>query len=376
MSSLKQFGLDAKALEEWLPWGGIVRPGIMRQKDSSLFAIIEYQPYIVSLEKEETLPLPKFPFRRGWVLWMEHQHVANGESHDYLILLWNPFYGKGKTITNTLGDKVKLKDATTYFDKMVDAFLMLFQKACPEARRLEYQEIMDVLSFSLSHGEDHQEMPDVPLYMDALLSENIHYRFGQNDIFYQDKRLCLASLYVPEDMADIYHYLTQLSFRHTRRLDLFSPKEAKTEFLKYTRKWFPKRKVMRAFATDDLLARYNGYYTESLQLFLTHQNDQHFRESFATALTNARLPFAFESYNLKEYFWGSIPGLFLANVRPPVTGFSYLAEFLGGRVKAKPKNQHILEDATSRLVETTVDLSQYIDIGNAAVQNIRKKEDV
>ena len=88
------------------------------------------------------------------------------------------------------------------------------------------------------------------------------------------------------------------------------------------------------------------------------------------------MPFAFESYNLKEYFWGSIPGLFLANVRPPVTGFSYLAEFLGGRVKAKPKNQHILEDATSRLVETTVDLSQYIDIGNAAVQNIRKKEDV
>ena len=58
MSSMKDFGLSATALEEWLPWGGIVRPGVMRQKDGSLFSIIEFTPYTVSLEKEETEPLP------------------------------------------------------------------------------------------------------------------------------------------------------------------------------------------------------------------------------------------------------------------------------------------------------------------------------
>lgn len=372
MSSMKDFGLSATALEEWLPWGGIVRPGVMRQKDGSLFSIIEFTPYTVSLEKEETEPLPTFPFRRGWVLWYEHQHLADGETHNYLVLLWNPFYSKHrKYIENTLGERVTIQQSVAYFDQVIAAFLKLFQKADPHARRLEYQEIMDVLSFALSHGQDHQEMPEVPLYMDALLSGNIQYHFGQNDIFYNNQRLCLISFGTPEPMQDIYHYLTPLSFRHTRRFDLFSRKEAQEEFLRYTRKWFPKRKVVRNFATEDLIGRYNGYYTDTLQLFLHAETDSDFRRAFREALEDAQYSFTFESYNLKERFWGSIPGLFLADVRPPVLGLPYLGVFLDGKIKAKPKNQHILEDAASKLVPTTVDLSQYIPLDSATVQNLK-----
>lgn len=45
MGSIKQFGLSSTAIEEWLPWGGIVRPAIMKQKDGSMFAIFKYEPY-------------------------------------------------------------------------------------------------------------------------------------------------------------------------------------------------------------------------------------------------------------------------------------------------------------------------------------------
>ena len=67
----KKFGLQATAVEEWLPWGGIVRPDVMKQKDGSMFSIIEYEPYSYMLDAE----YPKWNFRRGWVIWQEIQHT-------------------------------------------------------------------------------------------------------------------------------------------------------------------------------------------------------------------------------------------------------------------------------------------------------------
>ena len=369
MSSLKNFGLASRALEDWLPWGGIVYPSVMKQKDGSLFSIIEYKPYTLVMDDLETSPAEVVPFRRGWVLWSEHQHVAGGDSHDYLILLWNPFYGERKYVSNALAGKVDKNKTIPYFVTVADKMLKLLQ-TYTEARLLEYQEIMDVLSFALSQGGDHKEMPDVPLYMDALLSEDLHYKFRGNDIYYQDKQLFLCSFFAPENMDGIYNYMEELTFRHTRRLSLFNQKEARLNFLKYTQRWFPSRKVMRKLASEGLFANYNGYYLDNIQAFLPDKTYQDFRRSFGQALDTSCLPYMFEDYNLKECFWGSIPGLFLADNRPPHLAFDYLVQFLHGYIKPKTQKQDILEDAASRLVPTTVDVSHYI--GEEVTQNLQE----
>ena len=49
--------------------------------------------------------------------------------------------------------------------------------------------MMDFLSFTLSMGEHRAIMPDVPLYMDALLSQDIDFDFRANDIFINGKKV-------------------------------------------------------------------------------------------------------------------------------------------------------------------------------------------
>ena len=357
MASLNKFGLQSTAIEEWIPWGGIVRPSVMKQKNGSMFSIITYNPYTTDLS--ETLPL--WEFRRGWVIWNEHQHCADLPGQDYLILGWNPFYATGRTyVENALRPKISINETVTYFEKEVQRFLADFQKLTP-SRLLEYQEIMDVLSFSLAMREDRQKLPDCPLYMDALLSQDIDFQFGSNDVFINGKRVCVVSLFVPNEMDKIYSCLEPMTYRHTRRLLLFNEKEAKRDFLRYTGKWFPTRSVLRHMATDDIISTYNGYYTDTFLFHLDQANDASFRAFFTEMLDQESLPYVVEEYNLKKVFWGSLPGLYLANAEPSITGFQDLAEFLHAHIEVQEEDEDILEKAENSLIDVNVDVQEDIE---------------
>ena len=40
------------------------------------------------------------------------------------------------------------------------------------------------------------------------------------------------------------------------------------------------------------------------------------------------MSYVFEKYNLKDVWWGSLAGIFLANIVPPITEFNSLEEFI------------------------------------------------
>ena len=40
---LREFEINNTAVEEWLAWGGITRPTVLRQKGGSCFSVIEYE---------------------------------------------------------------------------------------------------------------------------------------------------------------------------------------------------------------------------------------------------------------------------------------------------------------------------------------------
>lgn len=355
----KKFGLQATAVEEWLPWGGIVRPGVMKQKDGSMFSIIEYEPYSYLVGQE----YPKWNFRRGWVVWQEIQHTGDSESKYYLVICWNPFYqAAGKYITNALTPKVQKKNVIDYFELEIKHFLTDFS-SLTKVRLLTYQELMDVLSFSLSQGDDHQEMPDTPLYMDALLSEDIDMKFGANDIYIDGRHLYVVSMLSPGNLSNLYQGIRHMTYRHSRRLVCLGHKESFRYLKKYTAKWFPKRNVVRKYAMDGLLGQFNGYYTDSFQFLLEKEDDLPFRKFFEKNIDETGINYIVQRYGLKETFWGSIPGLFLANQRPPVVGFQHLSEFLGAEAIEPRQETNILDDASSRLVPTTVDVREYFKNG-------------
>lgn len=354
MSSINQkFGLKSTAIEEWIPWGGIIRPSVMKQKDGSLFSIIQYEPYSYFPDEE----YPFFSFRRGWVLWQEVQYIKETGKF-YLVICWNPFVSSSKYVGNSLRPNIRKEKVVDYFESEISRILKAFS-SLTTVKLLKYQEIMDVLSFSLSHGESHEELPEIPLYMDALLSEDIDIKFGANNIYINGKHVYVVSLLSPWPTDKIYYGISHMTYRHSRRLICFGTKESKNNIAKYTSHWCLGRKVIRKMALDHILSRYNGYYTDSFQFLLNKEDDLSFRKFFEHLLDSLGVNYLVQSYGLKDTFWGSIPGLFLANTKPPLIGFSHISEFLESKKLKHEDETNILEDVKSSLVPTTVDVEQY-----------------
>lgn len=143
---------------------------------------------IKNYEKNILMKNLEFPkFRRGWAMWNERQNTLKGD-RDFIILCWNPFETKlNPNIENTLGEKVLKEDFLKYFGEESKKFCEEISKVT-KAKLLEYQELMNFLSFTLNFEEIEIKMPDVPLYMDALLSQDVKFEFKANDIFINGKK--------------------------------------------------------------------------------------------------------------------------------------------------------------------------------------------
>jgi len=349
MPSLKDFGLKSTAIEEWLPWGGIVHPNVVRQKDGSLFGVIRYQKYNDDLETSIEVP----EFRRGWVIWVEHQHVADAtEDSDYIVLCWNPWYSSAKlAVENSLGKKKISKNRTVeYFAGVLQDFAKSIQSVTM-ATLLEYQDIIDFLSFSLSIGEEHIDMPEVPLYLDALLSQDLKFEFGANSIQLNGKHIVVLSLPEMNDPFKLFAYVHRVSYRYVRRLLLFDEREAKKDLYAYVRRWCRGRKNLKRMELDGILGKINGYYQENFFFLVYDEDFEDFLDFLHETLKNMNLIYRIESFNLKEMFWGSLPGLFLANSKPPMVGFQSLDELLLRNHVEHVEERRSLQDVVNRFDE-------------------------
>ena len=114
---LKEFEINNTAVEEWLAWGGITRPTVLKQKGGSCFSVIEYEPYERKI-LTKNLDLPKF--RRGWAMWLETQNSGE-KNKNYLVIFWNPFVKKNERyVENALGEKILKEKYLDYFCSEVE----------------------------------------------------------------------------------------------------------------------------------------------------------------------------------------------------------------------------------------------------------------
>ena len=324
MSFLKEFEINNTAIEEGLAWGGITLPYVMQQKGGSCFSVIEYEPYRKnSLMK--TLELPSF--RRGWAVWNERQHTLKGNK-DFLVIFWNPFETKNNPyIENTLGEKVEKEKFLSYFSSEVEKTYKEFSKVT-RTKLLEYQELMDFLSFSLSMEESAVKMPEVPLYMDALLSQDIKFKFTANDIYINDKKIIAVTLSDWSSVWKIFEQVKGVQYRYVRRILFFDEKESEIELKKYVCKWCGGRKTMLEEIEKNILSNVNGYCWNGFIFQVEESESEEFCANLEEYLKTQEIAYIFERYNLKDVWWGSLAGIFLANIVPPITGFNSLEEFI------------------------------------------------
>ena len=111
----KEYEMDPTCVADWLSWGGLVHPSIMRGKDDSFFGVLAYEPYQPLAGKPIILP----EFKNGWCFWMEHQHQQHRDRH-YLVVAWNPFFNRGHIINGILKKSMD-------WDEAKETFLHLLQ---------------------------------------------------------------------------------------------------------------------------------------------------------------------------------------------------------------------------------------------------------
>ena len=324
MSFLKEFEINNEDVAEGLMWGGLTLPHVMQQKDGSCFSVIEYKPYEKNI-LTKNLEFPKF--RRGWAMWNERQHTLKGD-RDFIILFWNPFETKlNPNIENTFGEKILKEDFLKYFGEESEKFCKEFSKVT-QAKLLKYQELMNFLSFTLNLEEVEIKMPEVPLYMDALLSQDVKIDFKANDIFINGKKIFIVSLPDLPSAWEIFEKIKRFSYRYVRRILIFDEKESEIEMKKYCGKWCPNRKIMLKEIEKNILSKFNGYCWNGFIFLLDEMEEKIFRRDFEEYLQAKEISYIFEHFNLKDVWWGSLSGMYFANITLPLVGFDSVEEFI------------------------------------------------
>jgi len=331
--ALKEYEIDDTAVEEWLSWGGLTRPIVLRQKGGSCFSVIEYTVY----EKNKLTKAMDFPkFQRGWAMWVERQHSEEGDK-DFLVIFWNPFVN-GKNIENALGEKILKEKFLDYFCVEVEK---IYKEICKvtTAKILEYQEILDFLTYSLTLGEEKIKMPEVPLYLDALLSQDVNFEFKANDILVNGKKILIVSLPTMPEVFELFADFEKIKYRYTRRILFFDDKESAEEWKEYSGKWCESRKTMLKKIEESVLQEVTGYFWNGFIFHLDEANYESFRDYVTKNLNERELFYVMENFNLKDVWWGSLAGMYLANITPPLVGFENAENLLLSR-KAKVEEQN------------------------------------
>lgn len=322
----KEYEIDDNDIAEWISWGGIVKDSVMENKDHSFLSVIRYEPYM----KAQCSYMKNFAFKKGWSIWTEKQN-RNGMSQQFLVVSWNPNYDKSDNAANTLsGQVVNVKDVSMFFEREI-ASIQKEMATITSCEVIKEQEFLDFLTFTLSLGEHSVVMPDITLYLDVLLTQDIDFSFLENGISINRKNIMILTLPSIAEMSimDIlYKAFSRFSYRYVQRMLLFDKKGAKEDLEKYISKWCGGRKSLKDIITDNLLSNLNGYYNASF-IFLIEPDIQAEMMAYCQmTLNELEIPYLFEEYNLKDVWWGCLPGMFRANIVAPVVGFSHLEDLL------------------------------------------------
>ena len=225
-----------------------------------------------------------------------------------------------------------------YFNEKVEKIYQEISKVT-WVKLLDYQELMNFLSFSLTLEENEIKMPKVPLYMDALLSQDVKFEFKANDIHINGKKVLILSLSDLSNVWEMFEEIKQYEYRYVRRILIFDERESEIEMKKYCGNWCPNRKIMLREIERGILSNFNGYYWNGFILLLDETKYEEVRTHLEKTLTLKESAFVFEKYNLKDVWWGSLAGMYLANITPPLVGFESIEEFILHNEKIQTERQ-------------------------------------
>jgi len=294
MLSLSEYQRRPAQLADWLPWAGLVAPGVVLNKDGSFQRTLRFRgPDLDSATQGELVATSarlNNALRRlgsGWALFIEAERLAAAdypesdfpeplswlvdqerratfetrgshfESSYHLTLLYLPPEESRSRAAGLLYEHraqrgVDWRERLAAFTAECDRFFDLLDGVMPELSWLDDSQTLSFLHATVSNHRQRLAVPEVPFHLDALLADSalttgLAPRLGE-----QHLRVLSVRGFPTSTWPGLLDDLNRLGFayRWSTRFICLDKDEAEKELLRLRRQWFAKRKGVLALLRE------------------------------------------------------------------------------------------------------------------------------
>ncbi|EZH80194.1 conjugal transfer protein TrbE [Ectopseudomonas composti] len=294
MLNLTEYKRRPTQLSDWLPWAGLVAPGVVLNKDGSFQRSLRFRgPDLDSATQGELVatsarlnnalrrlgsgwglfieaerlaaegyPDSDFPEPLSWLVDEERRaafeaHGSHFESSYHLTLLYLPPEESRSRAAGLLYEHrpqrgVDWRERLTAFVAETDRFFDLLDGVMPELAWLDDSQTLTYLHATISPHRQRVAAPEVPFHLDALLTDSplttgLAPRLGE-----QHLRTLSVRGFPTSTWPGVLDDLNRLGFayRWSTRFICLDKDEAEKELVRLRRQWFAKRKGVLALLRE------------------------------------------------------------------------------------------------------------------------------
>lgn len=315
---LKEYKVDINKIEERLPWGGMITDTILRNKENSLMSVFSYRYDLENIQ---------LSVGNGWCYWSEKQHFYPGDNRNFLTVLWNPHYDKKNNhILNANAVEELFKGSEKeYFLSEIDQIASAKDKIEIKQR----DEVLNYLYSCLNMVDEKIKYPELALYLDCTLSKNTKLKISDNEIAINNKKMVIITIpqYSGFIMNTLFSAVDTYQYRFIRRFISSSKETYEREMKKYTVQWCKSRATVLNYIKKRIEPQLPGY-VDNVFIFFTENDEENRFDELKQIFHEHKLIYSIEKYNFKDVWWGCIPGIFRANIVPPMHGLNSAADLL------------------------------------------------
>lgn len=330
MNYFKEYDDSEENMSCWLPWACQAGDGVIVNKDDSLIGVFIYAK---NEKQEEGKRLQAFlrSLRTGWIWWSERQSTAES-SKNYIVLCWNPKKVNNRVINlpKTLLEQECAKQLEVPFQSVLNECAL----ACgglAKLRQLKGLELLQYLHDTVTPGGGANNKPEIPLYLDALLSQQNHYSVDSQSVQVNEQHIQAIQIFgfmAKETMLSLFAFLEErCAYRFVRRLLCFDDVAARREAARYMKGWCTGRKsILPALDYEYNPEKLCGILTNTLLVW--HEDAEkleHICGEIQETLDSAGELSVIEKYRLSDVWMGTLPGMFRCNLVTPLAELDHAA---------------------------------------------------
>jgi len=296
MLNLREYRTQPARLADWLPWAGLVAPGVVLNKDGSFQRTLRYRGpdldsateaelvattarlnnalrrlgsgWMLHIEADRQLaaqyPASRFPEPLSWLVDEERRAAfaatdSHFESRYHLTLVYLPREEAHARAAGLLyADKprhgVDWRQQLSDYIAETDRFQDLLAGAMPEAGWLDDGQTLTYLHATVSTDRQSVAVPQVPFHLDALLADRA-LTTGLSPML-GDLQLRVISVrgFPAATWPGVLDELNRLgiAYRWSTRFICMDKDEALAELTRLRRQWFAKRKGVMALLRETI----------------------------------------------------------------------------------------------------------------------------